>query len=93
MARWMDGFLTENKTMQYAYANISLYRSVCLITREKEGIFFCSKTKNISKQQSQTQNQRQEALSKLISLFQKQWEGEESLFLKEKQEAHYMQMH
>ena len=73
--------------------NISLYHSVFLLMGGKESIFFCFKTKNVSKQQSWTQNQRQATLSKLISLFWKQWEGEESLFLKEKQEAHYMQMH
>ena len=79
--------------MQYAYANISLYHSVGLPTGGKESILFCFKTKNISKQQSWTQNQRQATLSKLISLFWKQSKGKESLFLKEKQAAHYMHMH
>ena len=52
--------------------------------REGKRVFsFASKPK-ISKQQSWTQNQRQAALSKIISLFWKQSKGKESLFLKEK---------
>ena len=66
---------------------------VCLPTGGKESIYFVLKPK-ISKQQSWTnQNQRKATLSKIISFFWKQSKGEESLFLKEKQEAHYMHMH
>ena len=61
--------------------------------REREYFLFVLKPK-IPKQQSWTnKNQRQATLSNLISLFWKQSKGEESLFLKEKQEAHYMHMH
>ena len=61
--------------------------------RERDYFLFVLKTK-IPKQQFWTnQNQRQETHSKLIFLFWKQSKGEESLFLKEKQEALYMHMH
>ena len=69
-------------TVQYAY-----------LQEGKRVFSFVSKPK-ISKQQYWTnQNQRQATISKLISLFWKQSKVEESLFLKEKQEAHYMHMH
>ena len=61
--------------------------------REIEYFLLFRKPK-ISKQLSWTnQNQRQATHSKLIFIFWKQSKGEESIFLKEKQEAHYMHMH
>ena len=69
-------------TIQYAYL------------WEGKRVFSFVLQPKISKQESWTnQNQIQETLSKLISLFRKQSKGEESLFLEEKQEAHYMHMH
>ena len=68
-------------TIRYAYL------------REGKRVFYFASKPKIYKQQSWTQNQREVALSKLISLFWKKSKGEESLFLKEKQAAHYMHMH
>ena len=79
--------------MQYAYANISLYRSWYAYLREGKRVFSFDSKPKISKQEYWTKNKKQAVLSKLISLFWKQSKGEESLFLKEKQEAHYMHMH
>ena len=56
--------------------------------REREYFYFASKPK-ICKQQYWTQNQRQAALSKFISLFWKQSKGEESLFLKKTRSTLY----
>ena len=67
-------------------------RGIPTYGREREYFLFILKPK-ISKQLSWTnQNQRQATLSKLV-FFLKQSKGEESLFLKEKQEADYMYMH
>ena len=61
--------------------------------REREYFIFVWKPK-ISKQLSWTnKNQIQATLSKRVSLFWKQSKGEQSIFLEEKQEAHYMHMH
>ena len=61
--------------------------------REREYFLFVLE-KKIPKQLFWTnQNQRQETHSKFIFLFWKKSKGEETLFLKEKQAAHYMHMH
>ena len=60
----------------------------------KESIFFCFKNqKRLPHNSLEHKIKYKQCFSKPISLFWKQWEGEESLFLKEKHEAHYMQMH
>ena len=61
--------------------------------REREYFIFVLKPKIPNQISWTNQNQRQATLSKFVSLFWKQSKGEESLFLKEKQEAHYMHMH
>ena len=94
MVRWMHGVLTEklkpcNVCMQIFHFIIHY----AYLWEGKRVFSYVSKPK-ISKQQYWTnQNQRQATLSKHISLFWKQSKGEDSLFLKEKQEAHYMHMH
>ena len=95
MVRWMHGILTEkvkpcSMHMQIFHFDI---HGMPTYGSEREYFLFVLKPK-IPKQLSWTnQNQRQATHSKLIFLFWKQSKGEESLFLKEKQEAHYMHMH
>ena len=75
--------------MQYAYANIfTLPFSMPSYGREREYFIFVSKQKIFPNNGHEDKIKDKQYFSKLISLFWKQWEGEESLFLKEKQEAH-----
>ena len=75
--------------MQYAYAKCSLYRLVCLLTGGKESVLFLfQKPKILPHNSHEHQIKDKKSLYQTNSLFQKQKEGEESLFLKEKKEAH-----
>ena len=94
MVRWMHGILTEKVKPCSMHMQIFHFIIRGMLTYGREREYFLSfQNQKFSKQQSWTQNQRQATLSKFISLFWKQSKGEESLFLKEKQEAHYMHMH
>ena len=75
--------------MQYANAKHSLYRSVCLLTGGKESVLLLfQKPKILPNNSHEHQIKDKKSLTKLNSLFRKQKEGEESIFLKGKQEAH-----
>ena len=97
----MDGLVNawnfdrKSKTMQYAYANISLYRSWYAYLREGKRVFsFHFKTKNsqttiLNKSKSKTRNTFQTHFSFLKAIKR----GRVSFPKRKKQEAHYMHMH
>ena len=90
----MHGVLTEKLKPCNMHMQIFHFTVRYAYQRKGKRVFSFVLKPKISKQQSWTnQNQRQATLSKLIYLFWKQSKGEESLFLKEKQEAHYMHMY
>ena len=75
--------------MQYAYANVHFTVQYAYLQEGRECFSFCFKTKNHSNQQSWTSNQRKEnTFTNQIILFESKWEGWESLFLKEQDQAH-----
>ena len=56
--------------------------------REESIFFLFQNQKYFQTTVMNTKSKTSNNFSKLISLFWKQWEGEESIFLKEKQKAH-----
>ena len=61
--------------------------------REREYFIFFQSQKILPNNILEHKIKNKQYFSKLVSLFWKQWQGEESIFLKEKQEALYMHMH
>ena len=76
--------------MQYASAKCSLYRSVCLLMGGKESVFLSFQKPKILPNNSHERQKQRQAITfpNWFLLSESKWEGEESLFLQEKQEAH-----